>query len=427
MLQKQYGFVLIVLCIFLFIIPSPARSENRSEAEKVFHEAVTLNQGMPTCSRNILLQKVYFYKEAIKNYPDYAAAHNNLGDVYENLGDYQEAIKEYTLAKDIEPNSEFPCFGLGDVYSKTGRYSEAIKWYEKGLSINPKDEAALQKMKEAKDMLGEGIIRPETIASILGRKITRSTGGIRNTPRISFDENKIHFAFDSAEILPESYSQLNSIGKSLTSPNLADIRVRLAGHTDSRGTREYNQRLSVKRAESVKQYLVNQFGISSKRLITVGYGKDRPIIIRSDEESYAMNRRVELERIEKEDVAELNTPQKLTADVGFFYKNKNGKSSRIQEGMTLSSKSNYKIFFKSDKNCWLYVYKKDSSGKIDQLFPKQGSADIRNPVKAGKENWSPNPHKWFNLEGPKGRRENICSSSKRASKGLRAPSFIWKR
>jgi outer membrane protein OmpA-like peptidoglycan-associated protein len=402
MMTKKIELTFIIFFLCSLLIPNPVRGDDRSSAEKMFQEAENLNKGMASCSSDILLQKEFFYKQAIILYPAYAAAHNNLADVYENLGRYEEAIREYTLAKDIEPKSEYPYFGLGDIYSKTGRYSEAIKWYEKGLVINPKDEAALQKINEAKSILGQEIIPSVTIASILGRRTTRSTGGVSNISSISFKESRLQFSFDSAEILPESYPQLNEIGKALTRQDLSEISVRLAGNTDSRGTREYNKVLSVKRAESVKKYLVNQFGISPKRLITVGYGKDRLISTGTDEESHSLNRRVEIARFEKEDVAGLISPKKLSAEVGFFYKNKEGKFSRIHDGMTLSSKSNYKIFFKSDKDCWVYAYKKDSSGKIDLLFPKPGSSGTVNPVKAGKEYWSPTPSEWFNLEGPAG-------------------------
>jgi len=73
--------------------------------------------------------------------------------------------------------------------------------------------------------------------------------------------------------------------------------VRIAGHTDSRGSDEYNQRLSEARAKSVYEYLISQ-GISADRLSYIGYGESRPIDTNDTEEGRQNNRRVELEILE---------------------------------------------------------------------------------------------------------------------------------
>jgi peptidoglycan-associated lipoprotein len=73
-------------------------------------------------------------------------------------------------------------------------------------------------------------------------------------------------------------------------PNLS---IRLEGHTDERGSREYNIGLGENRAQSVRQILLLQ-GVSAAQLSTVSYGEERPAAFGSDEESYGLNRRVEL-------------------------------------------------------------------------------------------------------------------------------------
>lgn len=77
-----------------------------------------------------------------------------------------------------------------------------------------------------------------------------------------------------------------------------DLRVRVSGHTDSTGSRAFNMRLSQERAESVMGYLVAQ-GVDADRLVAVGYGPDRPVADNSTSAGRAMNRRVELERINR--------------------------------------------------------------------------------------------------------------------------------
>lgn len=69
-----------------------------------------------------------------------------------------------------------------------------------------------------------------------------------------------------------------------------DYAVIIEGHADEQGTREYNIALGARRADSVKNFLISQ-GVSSNRMQTVSYGKERPIAICSDESCYAQNRR----------------------------------------------------------------------------------------------------------------------------------------
>lgn len=68
------------------------------------------------------------------------------------------------------------------------------------------------------------------------------------------------------------------------------MRVTLEGHTDERGTREYNLALGLRRANAVRSYLV-ELGLSAARIDTVSYGKDRPVCVVSAEPCWSLNRR----------------------------------------------------------------------------------------------------------------------------------------
>lgn len=68
------------------------------------------------------------------------------------------------------------------------------------------------------------------------------------------------------------------------------VRVSIEGHADERGTREYNLALGARRANAVKEYLVSQ-GVSTGRVETVSYGKERPVCTSSDEGCWSQNRR----------------------------------------------------------------------------------------------------------------------------------------
>ena len=101
----------------------------------------------------------------------------------------------------------------------------------------------------------------------------------------------IYFEFDSSEIRPEFNSMLATHARYMAAS--PDVSVRLEGHADERGSREYNIGLGERRAQAVRQILMLQ-GVSTAQLSTVSYGEERPVAFGSDEASYSQNRRVEL-------------------------------------------------------------------------------------------------------------------------------------
>jgi outer membrane protein OmpA-like peptidoglycan-associated protein len=103
---------------------------------------------------------------------------------------------------------------------------------------------------------------------------------------------EINFDYNSAELTPKAEPQLNSLGKALTSKELAGSTVMLGGHTDAKGSDEYNQGLSERRAETVKRFLIDTYKIPAANLVTAGYGKKDP---KNPNDLFAAeNRRVEI-------------------------------------------------------------------------------------------------------------------------------------
>ncbi len=103
---------------------------------------------------------------------------------------------------------------------------------------------------------------------------------------------KINFDNDSYRLNYHSYNILDDIVNALHSCDLNDKVLEIGGYTDSIGSANYNIRLSKKRAESIKNYLVKQ-GIDASKLITVGYGESFPIATNRTKEGRALNRRIE--------------------------------------------------------------------------------------------------------------------------------------
>jgi outer membrane protein OmpA-like peptidoglycan-associated protein len=94
------------------------------------------------------------------------------------------------------------------------------------------------------------------------------------------------FDLNSTALKPGGYAELERVARVLN--KYPQTTIEIGGHTDTTGTAEYNQQLSVKRAESVKDALV-QNGVAPERMQTIGYGESRPI-----SSDHAMNRRVEI-------------------------------------------------------------------------------------------------------------------------------------
>jgi peptidoglycan-associated lipoprotein len=140
---------------------------------------------------------------------------------------------------------------------------------------------------------------PETVSNANENASTNAQGnntGITVSPleearRRMLQNLVVYFDYDQAEIRPEFNELLQAHGQNLASnPN---AQVRLEGHADERGSREYNIGLGERRAQAVRRVLMLQ-GATANQLSTVSYGEERPAATGSDDEAWRLNRRVEL-------------------------------------------------------------------------------------------------------------------------------------
>jgi peptidoglycan-associated lipoprotein len=118
-----------------------------------------------------------------------------------------------------------------------------------------------------------------------------AAGGALGGPGASQENRIIYFEFDRFDIKPEYNAILQAHARYLSSNPSA--RVRLEGHADERGSREYNIGLGEKRGQSVRNVLLLQGGVSDQ-IATVSFGEERPAVIGSDDEAWSLNRRVEI-------------------------------------------------------------------------------------------------------------------------------------
>ncbi len=113
-------------------------------------------------------------------------------------------------------------------------------------------------------------------------------------PEKKFEERvrlNIEFDFDKSDIRPRYHDELKTVGDYMN--KYPETNMAIEGHTDSRGTEEYNQKLSQRRVESVKKYIVDKFNVDGKRIKATGYGESKPIADNKTDEGRQRNRRVE--------------------------------------------------------------------------------------------------------------------------------------
>ena len=121
---------------------------------------------------------------------------------------------------------------------------------------------------------------------------------VQDKPKIDLE---INFDYNSADISTKSMASVQALGRALTNPELKGSTFVVAGHTDAAGGEEYNQGLSERRADAIKRYLVDKYGISSGDLVTVGYGKSK---LKDPSQPMAdVNRRVQVVNMENKATA----------------------------------------------------------------------------------------------------------------------------
>ena len=123
---------------------------------------------------------------------------------------------------------------------------------------------------------------------ISGTKITVSKGPGMGTETL---DGIFYFDFDQAIIKRSGHAELDRHAKVLMENR--NFRVRLEGHADERGTREYNLALGERRANAVRAYLTAQ-GASRSQIEVISYGEEKPAVLGGGESAWAQNRRVEI-------------------------------------------------------------------------------------------------------------------------------------
>ncbi|KJC57472.1 membrane protein [Bradyrhizobium sp. LTSPM299] len=164
----------------------------------------------------------------------------------------------------------------------------------RGLSAGPQTSPALN-ADQAKFVQ---TVRGRATRSLSSAEREEIATIVQDKPKIDLE---INFDYNSADVSAKSLPSVQALGRALTNPNLKGSTFVVAGHTDAAGGEEYNQGLSERRADAIKRYLVDKFGIAGSDLVTVGYGKSK---LKDPNQPMAdVNRRVQVVNMENKATA----------------------------------------------------------------------------------------------------------------------------
>jgi outer membrane protein OmpA-like peptidoglycan-associated protein len=145
----------------------------------------------------------------------------------------------------------------------------AKKPLTRGLSVGPQQVEPVVSAEEGRFVQK---IRGRPSRSLSATEREEIATLAKDKPNIDLE---ITFDYNSAEISAKSLASVQALGKALSSADLKGSTFIVAGHTDAAGSEGYNQDLSERRADSIKRYLTDKYGIAGADLVTVGYGESK--------------------------------------------------------------------------------------------------------------------------------------------------------
>lgn len=287
---------LVTLALLVFPILTWAQYPHRDgcqQADMLYNRSLKLAPA----------QQSQLLKQALSLCPTHWYALNNLATLLERQKNspsrwLSQAQLLYNRAIKIKPDFAYAYAGLGDVLMQRQDYRQAAEAYQTFLVLATKKKPALEKHVQhytkrlaiAQDKI---LVSASEILQALSYK--RSFGPPKVDIQMNFAPNSVKLTDNALDKCRNMAKAINNI---LNMKGLQQSRIRIEGHTDNRGSAEYNKNLSQQRAESVTNVLV-QFDVPLERLETIGWGEEKPIAPNKTAHGRFLNRRVTLVRIDK--------------------------------------------------------------------------------------------------------------------------------
>jgi outer membrane protein OmpA-like peptidoglycan-associated protein len=178
------------------------------------------------------------------------------------------ALKAISLAAALSMTAGMAVAGDTNVSSDQILDALKPKPVTRGLSVAPQTDTAVQ----ARESTFLNTVRNRSTRSLSMGEREQIAELAATKPKIDLE---IQFDYNSADIARTSLPSVQALGKALSDPALKGSTFVVAGHTDAIGGEEYNQGLSERRADTIKKYLVQNYGLNGTDLVTVGYGKTK--------------------------------------------------------------------------------------------------------------------------------------------------------
>jgi len=154
----------------------------------------------------------------------------------------------------------------------------------------PMDASAEERAEIEAELERQRRIAEEDIEGDLDEEAVEAEKARIEKEEAKFQDSTVYFAFDDSSLSAEAREILLAQARWLKAND--DRTVIVEGHCDNRGTEEYNLALGSRRAQSVKDFLVNA-GVAPSRIITISYGEERPVVRGDNEAAWSKNRRAE--------------------------------------------------------------------------------------------------------------------------------------
>ena len=265
-----------------------------------------------------LMRKKQMAVDAVKVCPNDAPIVYQYGYSLERLRKYEDALKQYQKAVKLDSTYAKAYFSVGDIQSLLRNYREAVVAYQIGL-LHEDDGRAKISLKEArgkyKELTGKDAPAPppplEKKKTVVVKKAAvepvaaakKNVTAPKPSATVSYAEApiirlQVPFFKKSTNLSQDARDVLAVVvGQAMQRPDMKNVRFEIGGHTDNIGDSNKNEEISKKRAETVKAYLVKNFGISADRLSTASHGQKLPKVPNTSPTNQEINRRVEFTKI----------------------------------------------------------------------------------------------------------------------------------
>ena len=236
-------------------------------------------------------RRIELLKRSYEEYRTYEAA-IALGETLLGAGEWGQARDWLTEAHELGSADEWRAralFRIGESYAGESDWVRAVRYLRDADDLHDLPMIR-QALRAALRKFRGQIVSRAAIADALGGK-----GVLVSDARIDLH---INFEFDSARMTAGGRAQAEELGEALLLVEYDEGPAEwlLVGHTDAQGALSYNRGLSVRRAESVRAYLVDEFGFDPRDITVEGRGEDQLLDEETTEAAHAVNRRVEVVR-----------------------------------------------------------------------------------------------------------------------------------